>query len=158
MFALTIKGNTLSELYDNLESAIRYGRPSPADTPVNPTLPVSSGTTPAQTVHTPDASTQSAIAGSHVPVTTSVVPTTAQETATPVSTSFDSPAPPVPAAAAPVYTLEQLARAGASLAQAGKVDQAQALLARYDIRSISQLPPVHYGAFATELRALGAQI
>jgi hypothetical protein len=60
--------------------------------------------------------------------------------------------------AAPTYTMEQLARAGAALTQAGKSEQALALLAKYNVSTLSQLSPDQYGAFATELRALGAQL
>jgi hypothetical protein len=70
---------------------------------------------------------------------------------------------PIPAASvvptsAPTYTLEQLAHAGAALAQNGKMEQALALLAKYGIQMVNQLKPEQYGAFATELRALGARI
>lgn len=73
------------------------------------------------------------------------------------------PQPPVapPAAvptAAPTYTLDALARAGAALAQVGKMQDAVNLLAKYGVQSVNQLKPEQYGAFATELRALGAQI
>jgi hypothetical protein len=64
----------------------------------------------------------------------------------------------MPITAAPTYTMDQLARAGAALAQAGKTDLCIALLARYNVKSISQLSPEQYGAFAAELRALGAQL
>lgn len=33
-----------------------------------------------------------------------------------------------------------------------------ALLGRYGVQAVTQLAPEHYGAFATELWALGAQI
>ena len=59
---------------------------------------------------------------------------------------------------APTYTLDALARAGATLAQSGKMQEALALLARYGVQTVNQLKPEQYGAFATELRALGAQI
>jgi hypothetical protein len=77
--------------------------------------------------------------------------------------AFSSPAPfanPMPTVpfAAPAYTQEQLARAGAALAQAGKMDHALALLAKYNVQTINQLKPELYGAFAAELRALGAQL
>jgi hypothetical protein len=51
-----------------------------------------------------------------------------------------------------------LANAGATLGQAGKMNEALALLARYGIQSVHGLKPEQYGAFAMELRALGAQI
>jgi hypothetical protein len=66
--------------------------------------------------------------------------------------------PQQPPAAAPTYTLEQLARAGAALAQAGKMEDALALLGRYGVQTVNQLKPEQYGPFATELRALGAQV
>jgi hypothetical protein len=64
----------------------------------------------------------------------------------------------MPPTTAPTYTLDQLARAGATLAQAGKMEQALALLNKYGIQTVNQLKPEQYGAFATELRALGAQV
>jgi len=66
-------------------------------------------------------------------------------------------APAVPTAA-PVYTIEALAKAGAALAQSGKMNEALALLTRYGVQTVNQLKPEQYGTFATELRALGAQI
>jgi hypothetical protein len=63
-----------------------------------------------------------------------------------------------PPAAAPTYTIDALAKAGAALAQSGKMNEALALLARYGVQTVNQLKPEHYGAFATELRALGAQV
>ena len=60
--------------------------------------------------------------------------------------------------AAPTYALDALARAGAVLAQSGKMEQALALLAKYGVQTVNQLKPEQYGAFATELRALGAQL
>ena len=68
------------------------------------------------------------------------------------------PAPAVPVAGPPAYTLDQLAKAGAALVDAGKMESLMALLAKYGVQAVTQLPPAQYGAFATELRALGAQI
>lgn len=69
-----------------------------------------------------------------------------------------APAPSVPVGGAPTYTLDQIAKAGASLVDAGKMEPLLALLTRYGVQAVTQLAPEHYGAFATELRALGAQI
>lgn len=76
------------------------------------------------------------------------------------SVPMDPAAPPTPVVpvAAVTYTLDQLSKAGASLVDAGKMEQLLALLGRYGIQAITQLQPDQYGAFATELRALGAQI
>jgi len=67
-------------------------------------------------------------------------------------------APTVPVTTAPTYTLDQIAKAGAPLVDAGKMEPLLALLSRYGVQAVTQLAPEHYGAFATELRALGAQI
>ena len=67
-------------------------------------------------------------------------------------------APAVPVVSAPGYTIDQLATAGAALVDAGKMEQLLALLARYNVAAVTQLQPNQFGAFATELRALGAQI
>lgn len=60
--------------------------------------------------------------------------------------------------AAPQYTLEMIATAGSSLIDAGKLDQLMALLAKYGVKSLTELAPELYGAVASELRALGANI
>ena len=83
--------------------------------------------------------------------------------AAPVPTEQPAAAPVAHAPAAvpvtaPTYTVDQIARAGASLVDAGKMEQLLALLARYGVAAVTQLQPDQFGAFATELRALGAQI
>lgn len=87
-----------------------------------------------------------------VPVQTASVPTPA-----PVAAPAPAPAPAVPVTA-PTYTLDQIAKAGANLVDAGKMEQLLALLTKYSVQAVTQLTPDQYGAFATELRALGAQI
>lgn len=84
------------------------------------------------------------------------VPTPAAPPVTPMPTAA-APAPAVPVTA-PTYTLDQIAKAGASLVDAGKMEQLLALLTKYGVQAVTQLTPDQYGAFATELRALGAQI
>lgn len=65
----------------------------------------------------------------------------------------------VPVAAPPAYTLDQIKNAGASLVDAGKCDQLVTMLRqKFGVESITYLHPSQYGALATELRALGAQI
>lgn len=71
------------------------------------------------------------------------------------------PAPTAPAVApttAPTYTMDQIAKAGAELAQAGKMPQLMALLQQHGVQAVTQLRPEQYGEFATALRGLGAQL
>ena len=69
-------------------------------------------------------------------------------------------APKAPVAPAPTYTLEQVSRAGAELisADSGKLPQLRELLQKYGVPAVSELQHDQLGSFATELRALGAQI
>lgn len=69
-------------------------------------------------------------------------------------------APKAPVAPAPTYTLEQVSRAGAELisADSGKLPQLRELLQKYGVPAVSELKPDQLGSFATELKALGAQI
>lgn len=90
------------------------------------------------------------------PVAAPVAPTAPVPTEQPAAPVAQAPAA-VPVTA-PTYTLDQIARAGASLVDAGKMEQLLALLARYGVAAVTQLQPEQFGVFATELRALGAQI
>lgn len=86
-------------------------------------------------------------------------PTPAPAPAAPAQTMAPTnPAPTVPVTTAPTYTLDQIAKAGASLVDAGKMEQLLALLAKYGVQAVTQLQPDQYGVFATELRTLGAQL
>lgn len=116
-------------------------------------------TVPAEQLATPTAS------ASVMPAPTTPAPAPGP-TAAPAPTAGPSaatvpgnaPAPVVPVAAAPSYSMEQIATAGAALVDAGKRDQLLELLGRFGLRAVTQLQPAQYGVFAAELRALGAQI
>lgn len=120
--------------------------PKAVTTPVEqPVLPTASApTTPAPTTSAP-------APGPIAPP----VPTAGPSAAT---VPGNAPAPVVPVAAAPSYSLEQIATAGAALVDAGKRDQLLELLGRFGVQAVTQLQPAQFGVFAAELRALGAQI
>ena len=179
MFEIIIKGNTPEELYDFMQELLHKrnpvvypGKGVPAQPaaqtapPLNeqakamldaahqqPTQPAMGN--PMPPVNIPAAQpTHTAAPASAAPTNPAPLPHTASATPPPMT----SPSNGVPQAAAPTYTLDQLARAGAALAQSGKMEDALALLARYGVQTVNQLKPEQYGAFATELRALGAQV
>lgn len=95
-----------------------------------------------------------------VPVQVAAVPTA------PVVTAPAQPAAPAkpaqPAAAVPTaqssYTLDDLARAGMTLMDSGRQGDLLQLLARFGVDALPALPQAQYGAFATALREMGAQI
>lgn len=82
------------------------------------------------------------------------------EPAAPAPQPAEPEAPKAPVAPAPTYTLDQVSRAGAELisADSGKLPQLRELLQKYGVPAVSELKPDQLGSFATELRALGAQI
>lgn len=131
---------------------------TPAAAPVAaPVAPVAAPVSPAPVNPTPGpAPTTAAPVAAPSP---SPTPVTNAPTAGPTSAApGNPPAPAVPVTGAPAYTLDQISRAGASLVDAGKMQQLLELLGRYGVQAVTQLKPEQYGAFATELRALGAQI
>lgn len=129
----------------------------PATPVAAPVAPVAAHVSPAPVNPTPGpAPTMAApvVAPSPSPTPVTNAPTAGPTSAAPGNT----PAPAVPVAGAPTYTLDQISRAGASLVDAGKMQQLLELLGRYGVQAVTQLKPEQYGAFATELRGLGAQI
>lgn len=129
----------------------------PATPVAAPVAPVAAHVSPAPVNPTPGpAPTTAAPVAAPSP---SPTPVTNAPTAGPTSAApGNTPAPAVPVTGAPAYTLDQISRAGASLVDAGKMQQLLELLGRYGVQAVTQLKPEQYGAFATELRALGAQI
>lgn len=131
------------------------------DTP-RPQMPAPAATVPPQ-MPTPATGPAPAMPQTPGPAPAPVTPPPAP--AAPVTPPAPAPAPapqtaaPVmPVAGAPTYTLDQISKAGAALVDAGKMEPLLALLTKYGVQAITQLQPAQYGAFATELRALGAQI
>lgn len=77
-----------------------------------------------------------------------------------------APATPIQAAVVPTttpqvptYTMDELAHAGAALmADSTKAPAVMALLSRFGVKSLRDLPPEQYGELATALRELGGVI
>lgn len=116
---------------------------------------------PAEKTVQPDISSEKAVAQA-VPIQEArdITVQSSPQTAVPVV------APAVPAqdipAAVPIqqvtYTQEDLALAATQLVDAGKLQQVQDLLAKFGVQALTLLPKEQYGAFAAELRNIGAKI
>lgn len=141
--AAAIDKNALNITVPN-EGTLNFNMPA-GNAPVTPTAPAAPAvpTTPVAPAAAP-ATPPVASAPAAVPTATPAAPT--------------APAAPSVPVTAPTYTLDQIAKAGASLVDAGKMEQLLGLLTKYGVQAVTQLNPDQYGAFATELRALGAQI
>ncbi|WDL96903.1 hypothetical protein [Alicyclobacillus sp. ALC3] len=64
----------------------------------------------------------------------------------------------VPTAAAPTYSMEQLAVAATPLMEAGRQPELMQLLNSFGVQALTMLQKEQYGAFATALRQMGARI
>lgn len=89
-----------------------------------------------------------------VPSVPSVAPAT---TAIAAPVAPTTPAP-VPTAAAPTYTVEEMQLACAPLMDANRMGALQAVCAKYGASSLLDIPKEQYGALAADLRALGARL
>jgi hypothetical protein len=65
---------------------------------------------------------------------------------------------PIVPTASQTYTMEQLAVAATQLVDAGRRTELVSLLQTFGVQALTALPKEQYGAFATQLRALGAKI
>lgn len=118
---------------------------TPVPSPAVPTPPTTAAQVP--TAATPAATVPTAPAPSPVPA-----PTPASN-AVPVT-----PAPGVPLAQPPQYTIDQIMSAGAYLMDAGKINDLLNLLHSFGVQAVTDLKNEQLGAFATAMRGLGAKI
>ena len=129
---ITIEAPELTAAINNLALAIRDSRPKMPQVPDNVV---------------PMAQPQQA------PTVQQAVP---QQT--PVMQAPVTPTNPVPTAPAPQYTKEQIMAAGATLMDAGRINDLYALLHSFGVQAVMDLKPDQLGPFATALRELGAKI
>jgi hypothetical protein len=59
---------------------------------------------------------------------------------------------------AQTYSMEQLAVAATQIVDSGRRTELVSLLSSFGVQALTALPKEHYGAFATQLRALGSKI
>ena len=86
-----------------------------------------------------------------------VAPTAVPAPVTPAAPAVP-PVASVPLAPPPQYTVDQIMAAGATLMDAGKVNELMNLLHSFGVQAVMDLKQEQLGAFATAMRELGAQI
>lgn len=151
---VTVNAPELAEALNSLAAALKGAKPEPAasktgkaDKPAP--VPPADYMPPADTAPAP-ATRAPAVTPAPAPAST---PAPVQAPVTP------APAPaPVPVAPAPAYSRDQIMTAGAALIDAGKINELMGLLNSFGVQAVTQLKQDQLGAFATELRKLGAQI
>ncbi|MEE3805697.1 hypothetical protein V2H29_01895 [Lysinibacillus fusiformis] len=157
-FTLTIQAPGLEKALNNLASALQ------GNNLVNSASVVSEPQTmPQQQVMPEQIQQPAAVPTSMPPVQQPMqqVPHQQQQplaqTAQPVQQQQPMPQQPVPTTQT-AYSMDQLAVAATQLMDAGKRDQLMQLLASFGVQALTALPQEQYGAFATKLRELGANI
>ena len=155
---LTVEAPGLAAAMEKLAQAIAQGHTGAPSVPVPPPMPAQVAAA-APTAHPAPAPAPVAAPVAPAPAPVAAAPVSGPQAALPGSTPAAAPIA-APVAPAPTYTVEQIGRAGADLAtQApGKMPELLALLQKYGARAITELKPEQLGAFATELRGLGAKL
>ena len=94
-----------------------------------------------------------------VPVQQPVVPTAPVQSAAPAASPVPTaPIQPTVPTSTRTYTPDELAKAAMQLMDSGRQNELLELLLQFGTNSIPALQPSQYGAFATALRGMGAQI
>lgn len=140
---ITIAAPDLAAAINNLAVALANGNTVPAEKPAKAE----------KQTEAKDAAQQAPV--SPMQATGAPLSATPAQTVAPVANVPVASAVPT---GAPTYTLDMIARAGAALVDAGKMDALCGLLAKYGVEALTALDPAQYGNFANDLRALGAQI
>ncbi len=144
---IIIEATELANAINNLATAMGGTKNS---APAQAAAPVAQTTAPAAQPTTP-------VAQPTTPVAQQTAAPTAPAPAS-AAAPMNYPAPGVPLAQPPKYTVDQIMAAGAMLMDAGKVNELMNLLHSFGVQAVMDLKPEQLGAFATALRELGAKI
>lgn len=127
--------------------------PEKTDKPIPPPAPAASTPVPVQALPTPTPA-----AAAPVPVSVPL----AQSPAASVPLAVTQTPPPAPTTQVPTttaaYTADDLARAAMALMDSGHQQDLIGLLQQFGVNALPALRTEQYGAFATALRGMGAQI
>lgn len=160
---ITVTFNSLEEMNEFItRTMVGLDNPEKTDKPVPNPAPTASTPVPVQAL---PATTPAAAAPvqAAVPVTpTPVSMPGAQSLAASVSPAVTQTPPPAPTTQVPTttaaYTADDLARAAMALMDSGHQQDLIGLLQQFGVNALPALRPEQYGAFATALRGMGAQI
>lgn len=115
--------------------------------------------TPASAPVTPASAPAPAVTASPTPAPTpEPAPAPKAPEPAPAPKAPEPPVAAVPTAPAKDYSLDELLTATAPLMDAGKISELQALMQKYGVASMMEIPKERYGELATDLRSLGARL
>lgn len=149
---------TISVTFESLEELKNFARDILKEENVSDGEKTTSALTCPQPADTAPAATAPVTAVPVAPVSvTTVTPAGYVPPVTQPSVPLPSQPAPVPTTAQ-AYTLDDLARAAMTLMDSGRQIDLQQLLSQFGVEALPALPQAQYGAFATALRGMGAQI
>ena len=154
----------INALAQALSGGVHPSVPTPAPAPAASANPTTAPSGVAAPMVTAAATTGPAVAAppfeAPAPPVAGTVPTApAMAPAPPVQPQPQSyAAPGIPLGQPPQYTRDQIMAAGATLMDAGKVNELMNLLHSFGVQAVMDLKPEQLGAFATAMRELGAKI
>ena len=144
-FTLTVQGEVrFPDIALLAQAMMGKAQPVEAPAPAPQPIPAPVNPTPAPVAPAPQMP----------PVAHQVAPPTAPSAPAP------TPNPVVPGTEPPKYSIDDIARAGAELAQQGpdKITALTGLLQQFGLQAVTQLRPDQMGPFVMALRGLGARI
>lgn len=144
-------GAMTAELHPNMDAA-------PTVSPAPQAAPSSSVSAVEKTTHAPTTETPATVQASSTPAPETPVAPAPTAPSTPDPATPEPPVATVPTAPAKEYSLDELLTATAPLMDAGKIADLQALMQKYGVASMMEIPKEKYGELATDLRALGAKL
>lgn len=150
---INVTFGSLDEMLHFANSLTGLGQVGPGPAPMKETTstpPVQQATVPQATAPQTPVQTTPAVT---TPIQTQVVPTTPVQNAAPAQQ-----APAQVQASTNSYTMDDLTKAAVMLMDSGRQADLLNLLAQFGVEALPALPQEMYGAFATALRGLGAQI
>lgn len=131
---------------------------TPAASSAPQAAPSSSVSAVEKTAPAPTTETPATVQAPSTPAPETPVAPAQPAPSTPDPATPEPPVATVPTAPAKEYSLDELLTATAPLMDAGKIADLQALMQKYGVASMMEIPKEKYGELATDLRALGAKL
>ena len=144
-------GAMTAELHPNMDAV-------PTVSPAPQAAPSSSVSAVEKTTQAPTTETPATVQAPSTPAPETPSTPAPETPSTPAPGAPEPPVATVPTAPAKEYSLDELLTATAPLMDAGKIADLQALMQKYGVASMMEIPKEKYGDLATDLRALGAKL
>lgn len=152
---INVNFDSLDEMLNFASRLAGLGQSGPGPAPIQETLPAQQARatqTPVQMTPAPQEPVQT------TPAMTTPIPAQAVQTTPVQNTAPTQQSPAQVQTTTSSYTMDDLTKAAVMLMDSGRQADLLNLLSQFGVEALPALPQEMYGAFATALRGLGAQI